>query len=36
LVWRDVVDECRRRAAAIIERDGVLPVHASLGAFVCR
>ena len=36
LPWADVVDECRRRVAAIIERDGELPILARLGAFVCR
>lgn len=34
--WSDVVDESRRRAAAIIERDGALTISASFGAFVCR
>jgi SAM-dependent methyltransferase len=34
--WSDVVDECRRRVAAIVDRDGELPILARLGAFVCR
>ena len=34
--WDEVVDECRRRVGAIIERDGELPILARLGAFVCR
>jgi ubiquinone/menaquinone biosynthesis C-methylase UbiE len=34
--WDDVVGECRARAAEIIERDGVLPVTGTLGAFLCR
>lgn len=34
--WAHIVDECRRRVAAIIDRDGELPIFARLGAFVCR
>jgi SAM-dependent methyltransferase len=35
-VWSEVVETCRQGAAAIIERDGELLVHARMGAFVCR
>jgi SAM-dependent methyltransferase len=31
-----VLDDVRRRAAAIIERDGVFRVHTHAGCFVCR
>jgi SAM-dependent methyltransferase len=34
--WSDVVDECRRRVVAVIERDGSFPISTSFGAFVCR
>ena len=34
--WSDVVDECRRRVAVVIERDGSFPISTSFGAFVCR
>jgi SAM-dependent methyltransferase len=34
--WDVVVRECRARAAEIIDRDGVLPITGTLGAFVCR
>jgi SAM-dependent methyltransferase len=36
LIWSDVVEECRRRAAAVIDRDGALAITSSVGAFVCR
>jgi SAM-dependent methyltransferase len=34
--WPEVVEECRRRCAEIIERDGVFRVSTEVGAFVCR
>ena len=34
--WADVVAECRRRCAAVIERDGAFRITAHTGAFVCR
>lgn len=34
--WADVVDECRQRAATIIDRDGAFKIEATVGAFVCR
>ena len=34
--WGDVVAECRRRCAAIIEQDGSMTITGSVGAFVCH
>jgi len=34
--WDGVVEEVRRRAADIIERDGAVTITGSVGAFVCR
>jgi ubiquinone/menaquinone biosynthesis C-methylase UbiE len=34
--WSDVVEECRRRCAEIVERDGYMAISTSFGAFVCR
>jgi SAM-dependent methyltransferase len=34
--WDDVVEESRRRVAAVIERDGSFPITTTFGAFVCR
>lgn len=36
IAWSDVVAECRRRAAEIIDRDGALDISTSVGAFICR
>lgn len=36
VAWTDVVEECRRTARAVIERDGSIPIAARMGAFVCR
>ena len=36
IAWADVVDECRRRVAAIVERDGAFGVSSAFGVFVCR
>jgi SAM-dependent methyltransferase len=36
IAWTDVVDECRRRVAAIVERDGAFVISSVFGAFVCR
>jgi ubiquinone/menaquinone biosynthesis C-methylase UbiE len=33
--FAEVVAECRRRVAAVIERDGAFPITARSGAFVC-
>jgi SAM-dependent methyltransferase len=33
--WDDVVEECRRRAQEIIDRDGALLLTSRTGAFVC-
>ena len=34
--WDDVIEECRRRARAAIERDGSFDIELRGGAFVCR
>ena len=36
IAWADVVDECRERAAATIDRDGAFQISSVFGAFVCR
>jgi hypothetical protein len=33
--WAGVVDDVRRRAAEIIERDGAFRITGSVGAFIC-
>ena len=34
--WDAVVEECRRRCADAIERDGAFRIDGAAGAFVCR
>ncbi len=34
--WHEVVDECRQRAARIIESRGGFQITGSMGAFLCR
>ena len=34
--WAGVVEEVRRRAASVIERDGAFTITGSVGAFICR
>ncbi|MEJ7582494.1 MAG: hypothetical protein WKF43_00110 [Acidimicrobiales bacterium] len=34
--WKKIVAECRRRAAAVIAKQGAFPISTSVGAFVCR
>jgi SAM-dependent methyltransferase len=36
MAWDDVVEECRRRAAHIIDTDGAFRISTAIGAFVCR
>jgi len=36
IAWPDVVDECRQRVAAVVERDGSFVISSVFGAFVCR
>ena len=36
IAWADVVDDCRQRVAAIVERDGAFVVSSVFGVFVCR
>jgi SAM-dependent methyltransferase len=33
--WMAVVEECRRRTEAVVEREGSFPVSSVVGAFVC-
>lgn len=36
MTWAHVVEECRQRAARIVEADGAFRISTSIGAFVCR
>jgi SAM-dependent methyltransferase len=36
LSWAEVVEECRRRASEVIDRDGAFKISAAVGAFICR
>jgi len=34
--WDEVVEECRRRAALVVDAEGAFRISTSIGAFVCR
>jgi SAM-dependent methyltransferase len=34
--WAEIVEECRRRATDVIDREGAFGISKSVGAFVCR
>ncbi len=36
MTWGEVVEECRRRAALIVNAHGAFRISTSIGAFVCR
>ena len=36
MTWTELVAECRRRAAAVIDEQGAFAISSSVGAFVCR
>jgi SAM-dependent methyltransferase len=36
ITWGEVVEECRRRAALIVNTHGAFRISTSIGAFVCR